>query len=93
MLEMEGWLPSLENLDKLNQYLGLSDKKPVPEPVKFDKPDPLGLELTSSRHKHHMAVTALGRLITMASCGHILLQLLPDINGCMLSGSALAAIA
>ena len=42
MRDMEGWLPCLDNTEKLYQYLGLSDKKPIPDPVKFQEADPLG---------------------------------------------------
>ncbi|XP_052792636.1 probable E3 ubiquitin-protein ligase HERC1 isoform X1 [Mya arenaria] len=41
-VEGEGWLPSLDNTDKLQQLLGLSDKDSVPDPVTFASNDPLG---------------------------------------------------
>lgn len=40
--EMEGWLPCLENQDKLLQSFGLSEKKPIPDPIQFQGTDPLG---------------------------------------------------
>lgn len=42
LTEVEGWLPCLDNQDKLHQYLGLTDKKPIPDPVHFQGCDPLG---------------------------------------------------
>jgi len=47
--EMESWLPCLDNQEKLHQYLGLSDKKPIPDPVRFQRNDPLGSVCMSER--------------------------------------------
>jgi len=40
--EGEGWLACLDNSDRLQQLLGLSDKDPIPDPITFPNPDPLG---------------------------------------------------
>ena len=54
---MEGWLPCLDNMDKLHQFLGLSDKKPIPDPIKFEKPDPLGAKQVIGQKEEDLAST------------------------------------
>ena len=56
-VELEGWLPCLDNMDKLQQYLGLSDKKPIPDPIKFEKPDPLGAKQVTGQKEEDLAST------------------------------------
>ena len=56
-MEMEGWLPCLDNIDKLQQFLGLSDKKPIPDPIRFEKPDPLGAKQVTSQKEEDLAST------------------------------------
>ena len=54
---MENWLPCLDNMDKLHHFLGLSEKKPIPDPLRFEKPDPLGAKLINSQKEEDLAST------------------------------------
>ena len=69
-VELEGWLPCLDNMDKLQQYLGLSDKKPIPDPIKFEKPDPLGAKQVTGQKEEDLAST-LSTLNKLLFPGHI----------------------
>ena len=68
-MEMEGWLPCLDNIDKLQQFLGLSDKKPIPDPIRFEKPDPLGAKQVTSQKEEDLAST----LSKYSFCGRMIL--------------------
>ena len=56
-IEMENWLPCLDNMDKLHQFLGLTDNKPIPDPLRFEKADPLGSRLINTQKQENLAST------------------------------------
>jgi len=41
--------------------LGLSERKPVPDPIIFEETDPLGISLMAAPHSSLMPYTGLGK--------------------------------
>jgi len=52
--------PLSDNFESAMGSLGLSERKPVPDPVFFEKSDPLGTSLMTSPHNSLRPYTELG---------------------------------
>ncbi|KAK3583560.1 hypothetical protein CHS0354_026149 [Potamilus streckersoni] len=57
-------LPTFDNIEKLHHHLGLSDRKPTPDPVKFSEPDPLGTKAVLSGAQNDM-ITSLSTMVKL----------------------------
>ncbi|KAL3866609.1 hypothetical protein ACJMK2_043893 [Sinanodonta woodiana] len=57
-------LPAFDNIEKLHHHLGLSDRKPTPDPVKFSEPDPLGTKAVLSGAQNDM-ITSLSSMVKL----------------------------
>lgn len=65
--------PVIEKMDVLMTKIGLSDQKPVPEPVKFSEGDPLGSNLLKS------ATSSGDVLMTLCMSGSLYTMILIDL--------------
>lgn len=65
--------PVIEKMDVLMPKIGLSDQKPVPEPVKFSEGDPLGSNLLKS------ATSSGDVLMTLCMSGSMYTIILIDL--------------
>lgn len=53
--------PLNENFESVMGTLGLSERKPVPDPIVFEETDPLGISLMAAPHSSLMPYTGLGK--------------------------------
>lgn len=58
--EADPKLQGLENFDTLMLSLGLSERKPIPPPISFPAPDPLGATFIGSNTRQEQPTAALG---------------------------------
>ena len=72
--EADPKMQGLEKFETIILSLGLSERKPIPEPISFPEPDPLGASLVVPQYRQDDVTTSLGMEINN------LIQSVPNIE-------------
>ena len=69
--EADPKMQGLEKFETIMLSLGLSERKPIPEPISFPEPDPLGASLVAPNVRHDDASSSLGKKKTKNKWSHV----------------------
>ena len=58
--EADPKMQGLEKFETIMLSLGLSERKPIPEPISFPEPDPLGASLVASNTRNDDVTSSIG---------------------------------
>ena len=68
--DMDPKLQGLDSFESSMGSLGLTERKPVPDPVRFTEPDPLGANVLQSGHQQHDVVASISEYKTATYSEH-----------------------